>query len=375
MLASGGLLLTMLPELLGWGAAGIGPLQAAALGLAMTAGLIAWGLGRIDGRWLLLATCLGGSVSAIAFCVGWSGSDLSGLIWTARQRVAGPERLGIYQMDDRLGWRHQPNSHTTHTHLDFVADYSIDAQGHRTLPRVAQPQGSIILMGCSFTFGHGVNDAETFAARLAADQWRLWQVENVAVSGYGASQAYLILEDRLPVEPPPRLVLYGWLGTHAQRNERRRTWLELLDLFGRRNPLIRWPDGQPPQVALIGPRDGVDDSPTLRTAELEQSVCLLTEMYHLCAARRVAFACLLLANQPSDQDPVTDQLVTRLAEQQVPVIDARSVHGSYYEHDGHPRADWHAATAAFLAADPFIQKALADRPTAATSSDTRGGPD
>jgi hypothetical protein len=353
----GGLAIT-LPEFLGIGAAGLGPFQWAGLSLVFSTLLVAIGLGRIDGRRLLLGCSLGIAAALIAFGLGWHGSDLSGLLWSAREKVAGPQRLGIYQMDPRLGWRHEPDSSTVHEHLDFKAHYTIDAAGNRVLPQVAEPRGRIVLMGCSFTFGHGVDDNQTYAAQLASGPWRDWQLENLAVSGWGTSQAYLRLEQRLQQPPLPDLVLYGWLATHAQRNERRRSWLELLDLFGRRNPLVTWPPDQPPQSKLIGPRDGVDDSPSLRAAEQEQSVRLLVAIDQLCRQHGVRFACVLLANQSTTEDGVTDPLVARLKEQNVMVIDARRVQGSYFLHDGHPQADWHAAMARFLAADPMIQSAL-----------------
>jgi hypothetical protein len=76
---------------------------------------------------------------------------------------------------------------------------------------------TVLVLGCSFTEGYGVRDAETFTWRLNA-RYPDVRFENHAVSGYGTYQSLLQLERMLRNEKPPALVIYGFIGDHGRRN-------------------------------------------------------------------------------------------------------------------------------------------------------------
>jgi hypothetical protein len=88
----------------------------------------------------------------------------------------------------------------------------------------------VVFVGCSFTQGWGLDDAETFAWRL---QQRLPEVRvrNFGTGGYGTYQSLLRVEKVLeaPAEAP-RLIVYGFADFHEPRNVAALPWLRALAL-------------------------------------------------------------------------------------------------------------------------------------------------
>src|SRR5262249_41652610 len=63
--------------------------------------------------------------------------------------------------DPRYGWRGQSNETARHATRDFTVTYHFDADGWRRLPMPRSTvQGEIWFLGCSFSFGAGVEDDE-----------------------------------------------------------------------------------------------------------------------------------------------------------------------------------------------------------------------
>ena len=54
-------------------------------------------------------------------------------------------------------------------HIEFEATYTLDSEGLRTTvtPQEGKPRGCIVFFGCSFTFGDGVDDADTLPSQVA----------------------------------------------------------------------------------------------------------------------------------------------------------------------------------------------------------------
>lgn len=114
--------------------------------------------------------------------------------------------------------------------LDWEALYTIDAEGRRLT--VGQPpkekgRGTIALVGCSNTFGHGVNDGETIASALQA---RVPQrVENLGVNAYGPSEVLNLLkglEPRFHLDPEAKVrdVVYFFIPHHFYRHPFSPSW-------------------------------------------------------------------------------------------------------------------------------------------------------
>ena len=77
----------------------------------------------------------------------------------------------------------------------YDALYTRDAQGRRITPdRGDKADTAILLFGCSYTMGHGLNDQETFAWRLGEMLGERFQVFNYGYDGYGAHQMLALLE-------------------------------------------------------------------------------------------------------------------------------------------------------------------------------------
>ncbi|HET6896718.1 MAG TPA: hypothetical protein VFK70_00140 [Vicinamibacteria bacterium] len=85
----------------------------------------------------------------------------------------------------------------------------VSARGERTAPEV-----TLVTVGDSFSWGHGVENEDTYTARLA----RRWNAPaaNLAFSAYGTVQSLQMLQRSLVLRP--RLVVYGFIADHMKRN-------------------------------------------------------------------------------------------------------------------------------------------------------------
>lgn len=126
--------------------------------------------------------------------------------------------------DERFGLRADPNSVALHAKLpDFAVRYTFDADGFRHVDPPARSKGEIVFLGCSFTFGLGVEDDAHFPALLARE-WPEHTVVNRAIAGWGTTQSLVVLRDLLAEPTRPVLVLYGYTFLHIQRNYLRAKW-------------------------------------------------------------------------------------------------------------------------------------------------------
>lgn len=110
----------------------------------------------------------------------------------------------LHVADAWLGYRYRPNLDVLLSgHPDFSYRLRTDGQGLRN--RHGRGPVDVALIGDSFAFGHGVAEADTFAARLEALSGR--RVANLGVGGYGSLQGLRMLE-RIGLDLRPRLVLW-----------------------------------------------------------------------------------------------------------------------------------------------------------------------
>jgi hypothetical protein len=234
--------------------------------------------------------------------------------------------VGIWRNDPRLGFTHAASSSGTHETPEFRVRYTIDEEGCRAIPGARQKRRGVLFLGDSFTFGHGVEDHQTFSAVLSADHWPHVGVRNCGVMGSSTGQAYLQLERSMAEKRLPRAVVYGWTSADLQRNHLRRSWLATLHAHGRRNAYFA------------------------ELAEREQAVtrALIRGMARLCARRSVRFLVVVLATR-QPQDEMGDWLVEQGAAHAIEVLDLRTVRGPYFKNDGHPKPPWHRAVARALA--------------------------
>lgn len=140
----------------------------------------------------------------------------SGLRWQqARLERSDVLEPGLVRYDAGLGWTLNPGWSGRHTHHDYAARYTINSRGLRhDTPADAGDGGDSLTMvvGDSFTFGLGVNDDATFVHHLQAARPPGISFLNGAVPGYSTDQQALLIERRIPVFKPDRIVLVVYLG-------------------------------------------------------------------------------------------------------------------------------------------------------------------
>lgn len=99
--------------------------------------------------------------------------------------------------------------------LIYDVKYSIGEDGFRITPDAgAGTDGQINFLGCSYTFGEGLADAETFPNHVA----RLlpgYRVKNYAMHGWGVHQALAVLES---IDDPARINFLLTVPWHADRS-------------------------------------------------------------------------------------------------------------------------------------------------------------
>ena len=100
--------------------------------------------------------------------------------------------------------------------------YSRDEEGRRITPdRGDKADTAILLFGCSFAVGYGLNDQETFAWQLGEMLGEKFQVFNYGFHGYGAHQMLALVEssrlDALVRRYKQVYALYLTIRGHAAR--------------------------------------------------------------------------------------------------------------------------------------------------------------
>lgn len=97
------------------------------------------------------------------------------------------------------------------------------------LPRDTSNKKEIALVGCSFTYGMGVDDEETFPFLLQSALTDC-RVYNLGVPGYGTIQSLLILEALIEQGQSPDFFIYNYLDFHDERNVLSKEFVEKLSL-------------------------------------------------------------------------------------------------------------------------------------------------
>lgn len=132
------------------------------------------------------------------------------------------KRIGknLNQFDSLLGWRHFPNVRVTHQMPGYSCEYEINAKGIRSRKNYSynKPHNMrrIVLIGDSFTFGHGVGEQDRYSDKLE-EKFKNTEVINMGTSGYSTAQQYLFLKTE-GMKYEPDLVIVGLYITNIRRN-------------------------------------------------------------------------------------------------------------------------------------------------------------
>ena len=103
---------------------------------------------------------------------------------------------GLLRYHPRLGWTLTPSWQGRHQHHDFDVRYNVNEHGFRgNFPVSLQPKTKprIAIVGDSFSFGLGVNEEDTFTAKLNQRQTSV-DFLNLSIPGYSTDQQLLLVE-------------------------------------------------------------------------------------------------------------------------------------------------------------------------------------
>lgn len=148
-------------------------------------------------------------------------------VWILTKALISPPRTyidpetfskhGLFEPAAGTGF--QPRSNVSMTDVAGANTFRIytDNRGARISgPDAANSSPGVIAVGCSQTWGHGVENSDTFLSKLS-DALHL-SAKNLAVSGYGGASALVRL--RQSDDLRPHYVLYGLWEDHFNRNVR-----------------------------------------------------------------------------------------------------------------------------------------------------------
>jgi hypothetical protein len=141
---------------------------------------------------------------------------------------------GFYVADDVMGWV-PAKAKKTHVvkygpagllhgpeGILFDRTYTIDSNGLRVAPPYRQGAlaGTILFFGCSFAFGDGLADDETFPYQVGLQSGGRYRIFNFAFQGYGPHQMLAAIEHgmvRRVVDATPQYAIYVALPIHVSR--------------------------------------------------------------------------------------------------------------------------------------------------------------
>ncbi|MEM9593751.1 MAG: GDSL-type esterase/lipase family protein [Acidobacteriota bacterium] len=138
-------------------------------------------------------------------------------------RLSDGARFTFFEYHPILGWDLVPGAVDRLTTPEFDVEIRIDGRGLRSHSAPSDDTAERwLVLGDSFTFGHGVEVEQGWPARLEAalrSAGRPVEVINLAVTGYGTDQQLMRLEERGP-ELGGDVVLLGLFVGNVFRNAR-----------------------------------------------------------------------------------------------------------------------------------------------------------
>lgn len=240
----------------------------------------------------------------------------------------------------------------------------------------------IAFLGCSFTYGYGVDNNKNFVQKLQnLDTTHIY--ENFGVIGYGTVQSYLQLKNEIiPNSENYEAILLNFSAVHLSRNVLSPYFRKNLKLgFGKANPEInqnmknaRFPyiDENVHSIeyetwanlhqnwlfreylASVNWLQTLwEKSSTNVNREIELTELLIKEMNELCYENNIKFGLVLLDELNNDR--VLSHPVPNFVRVD---FDFESTTLTHYPVDSHPNESGHEHIATILS--PFIQKILAE---------------
>lgn len=157
---------------------------------------------------------------AAASVLGLALAEVGLRTWREWMRQSDQLDPGFVRYDAELGWVLTPGWKGQHRHFDFKVAYEIGLDGFRSEPEPLMKKADrhIAVVGDSFTFGLGVNDAETFVSLLNRMSTNGLYFKNFAVPGYSTDQEVLLIERDVLPRSPTAVVLVVYLANDLVDN-------------------------------------------------------------------------------------------------------------------------------------------------------------
>ncbi len=128
----------------------------------------------------------------------------------------------LRQAWDECGWGWERGDYTSEENNEVIQHVGEDGL-RRSVPKIKKEAAHrVAVFGCSFTFGCGVEDKETFPY-LLNERFADTVFDNYGVSGFGAYQVLLAIRHVLQ-QKDYDLVVYNMIPLHLTRNVDRRIW-------------------------------------------------------------------------------------------------------------------------------------------------------
>ena len=273
--------------------------------------------------------------------------------------------FGIHQLDDRIGYGHQPNATGHHQTRQFDVEYHIGAMGSRRVPGFSSDRPQVLVLGDSWTFGHGLAGHETYPAQLQR-RWPTRGVRNLGVMGYGTSHVLLTLERALEraLERDENivLVLYGWTPIHLARTYLRRS--NLSRTASGRTPWLAIENRELVYKGLASIDDAIEDHRRgLGRTEWNLTLAATRRMSEIAEAHGARFVFVVLPGSEHNQifGQQSRRMARRLRRIGLQTMDLQADPGFpktenlFIPDDGHPNARWNELVAESIAArlDPL----------------------
>jgi hypothetical protein len=226
------------------------------------------------------------------------------------------------------GYRGKANAAARHHHRDYDVTYRMGPDGFRVMPeaRSGETAPEIVFLGCSMTFGIGVEDDQHYTWLLAKNAWPDYRVRAWAVSGWGTIHAAVMLDKALARQPKPALVVYSMIAHHLERNYLRESWRTVgkasFPFFNDQGEFVRmrsWTDGNLPNTKEVD------------EAEMRTTRAVIGRMQEKCDKAGVPFAVLLL----QDLDRYGRDVMKVLDHPGLRVVDVRDDFSETHPSDAH----------------------------------------
>lgn len=181
----------------------------------------------------IIVCLLLGETAARIFLPPPARADHSAIVEAAEMRKPGNRQTfqSLHRPDPRIGWVLNEGTSQHRARLvdrQGVVQYDVvynQSGGHRITAATPRSGLQLIAAGCSFTFGHGLNDSDTWPWLL---QERLpeYHVVNAGGMGYGTDQALMAAERDVLRDPAvARAVVFGFGDFQIERNRGTQGWL------------------------------------------------------------------------------------------------------------------------------------------------------